>query len=101
MAVEWGNVGFVSTHSYRCGYCGDTVASEKGYLGIDRGLGLFGGIVICPSCAKPTFFSQEEQVPDVRPGNDVKGVPDNVADLYNEARSCVAASAYTASVLAC
>ncbi len=34
-------------------------------------------------------------------GNDVDHLPPDIKSLYNEARSCIAVNAYTASVLAC
>lgn len=99
--IDWNNTSGLPSHGYQCGYCGYSVGSDRGYIGVDRFDGTVGRIYICPHCTNPTFFhSYSTQVPDVRPGNDVEDVPDDVNDLYDEGRSCVAACAYTASVLA-
>jgi Domain of unknown function (DUF4145) len=54
-----------------------------------------------PNCNNPTFVDGLKQVPDVAPGVEVSNLPLEVDNLYREARNCVAASAYTASVLCC
>ncbi len=101
MDIQWQSTAKLDSKSYQCGHCEHRVGSDKGYfagnpLDAQRVL-----IYICPYCARATFFHGDEQIPDVRPGNEVDDVPDDVDDLYNEARSRVAASAYTASVLCC
>jgi hypothetical protein len=46
-------------------------------------------------------FSYSKQVPGVSYGNSVAHLPSDVSSLFNEARSCTAASCYTAAVLIC
>lgn len=93
--------------NYTCGYCGAYVASDKGMPLID--INLRGretitkgeGVYICTNCHMPTFIYKGIQVPGNRYGSPVKGVPDNVNKVYEEARSCYAANAYTGTVLLC
>lgn len=101
MDIRWNGVTPISSRNYTCGYCGKLVGSEKGTFSNSPLDGHQAFIYICPNCAKPSFFHQHSQYPDVIPGNQVNHVPENVNLLYNEARNCVASSCYTASVLVC
>lgn len=93
--------------NYTCGYCGAYVSSNEGmpivetdFRGkktISRGAGVY----ICTNCHMPTFIYDDIQVPGNRYGSPVKGVPENVNKVYEEARSCYAANAYTGTVLLC
>jgi hypothetical protein len=91
--------------SYQCGYCSNIVASVIGYrVGHhpDGSGGQVAGLYICPSCGGPTFKDIEgNQHPDVAFGTSVKSVPENVENLYNEARKCTSINAYTAAVMLC
>src|SRR5882724_13509095 len=91
--------------TYECGYCGYSVSSEKGYKIHYPGHteSQHGGSFICPRCLCPTFFPPDEQrqVPGPTFGHGVKHVPSSLNCLYEEARSCVADSSFTASVLVC
>jgi hypothetical protein len=59
------------------------------------------GIYICPNCNRPTFLDEGgKQFPGVPFGEPVQHVPANVEALYEEARVCTSAGAYTAAVLA-
>lgn len=49
----------------------------------------------------PTFLYEGIQVPGNRYGNSVNNVPDRIDKVYEEARSCYAANAYTGTVLLC
>lgn len=96
--MNWINPQQKPSFQFKCGYCGNVVASSEGY-GISGYPSI--GIYICPHCSKPTFNGFNEVVPDVAPGNEVGHLPDDVASLYLESRNCVAAGCYTASVLTC
>ena len=95
------NPGGVQKLSYTCGYCGDKVASDRGWVGNrpNRGAAY---IRICPSCDGPNLFTWNgKQSPGTSPGDPVANLPDQLEKLYNEARSSAAAGASTAAVLAC
>lgn len=102
MQANWVNIISVESKEYQCGFCGNAVASNQGYYSQSsiQSAGR-GFIYICPHCAKPTFTLGSTQTPDVAPGSPVEHLPTEIAALYKEARNCVAASAYTGSVLVC
>lgn len=57
-------------------------------------------IYICHHCSRPTYFGEAgEQIPGAVYGSKVKHVPQEVDNLYDEARNCTACNAYTGSVL--
>jgi len=96
--MNWHNIQSPESKSFTCGYCGNVVASSRGY---HRGNSSKVGVYVCPHCDEPSYLDGSRQIPGVAPGNEVKSLPPNVDALYREARNCVAASAYTASVLTC
>lgn len=91
--------------SFQCGYCGSYVTSNYGMaLGYGEEYNFYNnkpyGVYICTKCNKPTFISSEGiQIPGSKFGSDVKGVSEIVNTIYNEARDCYAADAYTGTVL--
>ena len=91
--------------AFTCGHCNNHVASSSGYkLGVHRdGSGQqLGGIYICTHCMCPTIrFPNGEHIPDVAFGSAVRHVPDELNELYDEARRCTSNGGYTAAVLLC
>lgn len=103
--MNWRQPQILSSKSFRCGYCGDKVSSEKGLkVGLHKdGSGpQSAAIYICPNCNGPTFITPlEYQLPQPIMGNPVSNVPSDLESLYNEARKCTGQSCFTASVLIC
>lgn len=101
--IHWNAPQQVPPQRFVCWNCGQRVASEKGLHGSFRSQTPGAYIVICPHCDYPTFLRYGYgQVPAPRSGNDVVGIDDkSVLDLYNEARECTAARAFTACLLCC
>jgi hypothetical protein len=97
-AMPWQNVNSLGSRTFQCGFCGFLVASDRGYFHDSKRQF---GVRICPNCERPTFFEADQQVPGVAPGSNVNHVPQEIAALYQEARSAIAANAPTAAVLAC
>lgn len=101
----WANIVQFSVKSFRCGYCGDQVASDKGFRlnqQRDSSGALVGGICICPRCNYPTLFLPSgAQLPGEAVGNEVQHVPAEVEALYKEARRCAIDGNHTAAVLIC
>jgi hypothetical protein len=98
--------------SYVCNYCGKAVVSSFGlamhhfssgvWSGQTNGMGVF----ICPNCGLPTFLGKEDnnmmvQIPGAAFGNDVSNVPDDVAEIYDEAREAYSVGSYTGVILLC
>jgi len=102
-SAQWRNTDTIQSRSFICGYCGDKISSEKGYLIVDAHSTPRGGIYLCPGCFGPTFFTPFEwnQIPGTSFGNTVAHVPNELNQLYQEARSCTSNANYTASVLVC
>ncbi len=98
----WKGAGGVAQAQYTCGFCGNRVGPNQGYMATTS-LGRPAFIFICPVCMKPTFVDEGgKQVPAPRRGQDIKGITDTgVQSLYDEARDCSAVGASTATVLLC
>jgi hypothetical protein len=101
--IHWENVGTLDSRVYTCGYCGNSIASEKGWRAKVSSGQTAGLIHVCHRCDGPTYFSQAgAQTPGVVFGQPVADVVDeSVAALYAEARKATGATCYTAAVLAC
>ncbi len=94
----------LDSRDFVCGYCGAYVASNEGMAATPCSDSFYvngGGVYICTNCYMPTFLYEGMQVPGNRYGNSVNNVPDRVDKVYEEARSCYAANAYTGTVLLC
>lgn len=96
--MSWQNENKIGSQKFNCGFCGNLVASDRGFFSNSR----HDRVYICPHCDNPSFFAQAgQQVPGVAPGNDVAHLPNELEAIYNEARRCVSVNAHTAAVLAC
>jgi Domain of unknown function (DUF4145) len=102
----------VSSYTYICGYCGSNSGPSRGYTCTVTSTGSGGRtlstnkayIYLCPKCNKPTFINltnDKEQVPGPRVGDEVEYLPEDIKQLYDEARNCISVNAFTSSVLAC
>lgn len=98
MEADWKNIARIDNNVFVCGFCGTKVTSQEGYYDGYRGLHIW----ICP-CGRPTYFDESgHQYPGYPFGNKVEGIDaKEVGELYEEARRCTSAQAYTAAVLAC
>jgi len=101
--LNWGNTSTLPSTSYKCGYCGNSLASNVGYQANSPSHSPYKGFIyICHYCDRPTFFDfNQYQYPGASYGNAVSNIPKDIEILYNEARNCVAYNANTASVLCC
>lgn len=103
----WVNSGSIEPRSYVCGYCGNRVGPALGYTATwsQRGTGNNLGstsIYICSACNQPTNFDLSgRQWPGVAYGQSVEHLPNDVRELYEEARRCMSVSAYTTAAMAC
>ncbi len=101
---NWNNVQDVSSQSYICSYCNLSLASAKGWMGVERSTGRqFSYLLLCHRCTRPTFLDHNgRQYPGAVFGNEVNDIPDKtVVQIYQEARLATGAGAYTAAVLCC
>jgi len=102
----WRALEAVTSKVYRCGHCGEKVASERGYsaMAIEDGIQIGSASqYYCHTCGLLTFFDADgKQIPGAKFGEDVRHISDShVNSLYDEARLCCAANAFTGAVLCC
>src|SRR5438552_10499328 len=101
-SYHWQSLQTRTARSFVCGFCGDRISSEKGYVvGRTNGTSTDAGVFVCPACEHGTYFTpvSSEQHPGVPFGKPVPHVPKELAALYTEARRCTAAASYTPAVL--
>ncbi len=107
VGLMWSEYTRLGSKEYICHYCDKKICSNEGYSGQrkpDKGgtNERLGYIYICYHCGKPTFINDSsKQFPGPKYGNSVEHVPENINQLYNEARNCIGVNAYTASVICC
>ena len=95
--VYWYNPQPLSSKSFECGYCSNRVASASGYGSAANQVAH-----ICPHCTNLTYWGNGvPQTPGPAPGNPVQHLPSGIKALYEEARICAGAGAYTGAVLLC
>ncbi len=104
--IEWPNKTAIGAKSFVCGYCGNRVGPEHGWLArstVSPNLGQAAAwVYLCHLCNQPTYFSPDgKQIPAPGYGTHVSAVPKDLDELYNEARACTAAGANTGAVLLC
>lgn len=83
-------------YAYTCAHCGNQVSGAV--------LGVYEQTrwLICTSCGEGSVLTNSGLVyPSVRYGPKVEGLPADVAAAYEEARTCMAGNAFTASELVC
>lgn len=97
----WKDVQKLTSKTYTCWYCGRSIASECGYGSIshvkcDGNMSIY----ICHHCNAPSVFdSIGNFVMPVMLGKNIKKLPKDIEDIYNEARLCISIGAYTATVM--
>lgn len=101
-ALYWNKAENIGSHKYTCGYCGQPLASERGWHGSFNGH-VIARIDICHHCTRPTFFDYDgRQYPGVSYGEAVNNVSDDsLNEIYEEARRASSAGCFTAAVLCC
>lgn len=92
----------VKSFSIACGYCGKSVAPNMGYEIVDSVDGIswtLATIYECPFCKNPVIYFNEskETISGAKYGREIKNLPENIATLYDECRTCYANQCYTSS----
>ncbi len=102
--IEWYQIHDPNAVQFKCSYC-DNYVAEKNYFNTQEDSRMSSSgmkLIFCPNCSKPTFFDYDgNQYPSEKYGNNVKNLPEEIEELYNEARLCITVNAFTSSVLAC
>lgn len=86
----------IEERQFKCSNCGNQVGSHSGFATNNK---LF-AIYICPFCKYPTFFGPH-QIPGPKRGEEVAGLPPDVAAIYEEIRSSMSVGAHTLAALGC
>ena len=102
MIYKWRGSETLNSKKYKCGHCGEPIASQLGYVAIYNNT-VMAYLYICHHCSLPTLFEEDgHQTPGVSFGEAINHIPDkNVEKLFNEARSCFKINAYTSCVMCC
>jgi Domain of unknown function (DUF4145) len=95
-------------HGYICGHCGSkvvgvVVASAEWREPFGLGSQVSRQVIWlqCPGCGNGSAYSNGRMFPNVAFGAKIEGLPDNVAELYDEIRRSMQASAYNGAELLC
>jgi Domain of unknown function (DUF4145) len=95
----WTNILSIQPRGYVCSFCGHRVGPSLGFQTQQQPMSY---IYICSFCTAPTYFDiKATQFPGPPFGSDVAALPDGVAALYSEARSCMTVNSFTSAVLTC
>lgn len=103
-------VGFqnIKEGQYRCAHCGSLTGSSVGWVFARDGFAQGNEqqnptylIRICQFCKQPTYIRPDASFPSPVYGARVDHLPPDVGSLYQQARDCTSANAFTPAVLAC
>src|SRR3989339_1726627 len=88
----------LSSKSFICWNCNNQVASSKGYKTFDEQF--LRRVYICPHCAAPTSYDVEGKTPiSSLPGKEIKKLPENIQNVYDEVRKCMQSNSFTGAVM--
>lgn len=101
---NWNNKTAIPSRGYKCGHCGNQLASQEGFFGnmlTSSTTKVY--IYICHFCARPTFFDYGgKQIPGAKIGNPIKHINNSdIEKLFAEANDCFTIGAYTSAVICC
>ncbi len=108
----WENIQQIPSLDYICWHCNTRISSDMGYrLAVPASIYnssdpaypdlLKAGIYLCHRCGYPTFLLDGKQIPGSAFGKAFEHVPEEVNNVYDEARNCFGVNAFTAVVLLC
>ena len=87
----------VEPKDWTCGKCGSNVAASIGY---STHTAPTMSVLPCPQCGTPSWFIGDEHIsPRPMPGAPIADLPDDIAAIYEEARTAIGGRAFTAAVL--
>lgn len=102
----WRNAQNIDSVRFICGYCGTDTSPAHGWFSVPAPSGYIGYVALCTNCNRPSFVEVNlgyviATTPAPLMGNEVSGLPENVRELYTEARKCTSVGAFTGTVLVC
>lgn len=94
----WQKLSSLNPKEFVCGFCGRDIGTNHGYF--HQGSGPLTNIYICTNCGCPTFFNQQgNQYPGPMLGREIKGLPDDIDEVYKEIREDIKNQCFTSAVL--
>jgi hypothetical protein len=103
--MEWDDLEYYGSgkarwESYTCPYCARDVAGAV-VASYQYPAGVWCLWLRCPHCGKGAVIQDGVLYPDLPFGPPIEGLPEQVAQAYEEARNCIGAQAFTAAELIC
>lgn len=99
---DFKNCSNVPCNDITCAWCNTIVSPNRGYNVVNSSQPeLFSIIYICPHCKQLIIFRDYDRrtFPSPSYGKDVKKLPEDIEEIYNECRSCYSSGAYTGVIL--
>lgn len=98
---NWEHISKVKSNQFICWNCNHKIASENAYwssYGYDKKVQSL--IFICPNCNAPIIIDDErKQVLLPLPGKEIKKLPKNIKNVYDEVRKCMQSNSFTGAVM--
>ncbi len=98
--ASWDGVVILDSKSFICWNCGEKIASQLAYYTND-GLGRrHSHIYICHHCNAPVIVDNaNREVLAPLPGKEIKKLPRNINDVYEEVRKCMQSGSFTGAIM--
>ena len=94
----WRNEEFLPSRSFICWNCNNNVASDKGYRTGDNNSSK--KIFLCPHCYAPNVYDVNgKAINSPLPGKEIKKLPENISNVYDEVRKCMQSNSFTGAVM--
>ena len=94
----WKNTESENSFSFICWNCNNKVASDDGYKTYNENSRK--RIYLCPHCNAPNIFDVAGKTPlSPLPGKEIKKLPENIKNVYDEVRKCMQSNSFTGAVM--
>ena len=94
----WRNEESLISLSFICWNCNNQVASDRGYKTHNDNLRK--KIYLCPHCHAPNVYdSNGKAILSFLPGKEIKKLPENIKNIYDEVRKCMQSNSFTGAVM--
>lgn len=96
-ASPWKNTESFNSNSFICWNCNNRVASDTGYMDYMNSIKK---IYVCPHCNAPNIFDHNGKIVlSPLPGKEIKKLPENINNVYEEVRKCMQSNCFTGAVM--
>lgn len=95
---SWKNVEALISLPFVCWNCNNLVASDKGYKTHNDNLKK--KIYLCPHCNAPNVYDSDgKAILSSLTGKEIKKLPENIKNVYDEVRKCMQSNSFTGAVM--